>query len=73
MLISLIFYRKKLSQPGLFPIKLQDDELQWKLCLDYDVLADKFLLYIDGRSFHQMPTQSEINPKGPQNILNGVI
>ena len=28
---------KKLSQPGLFPLKLQDDELQWKIQLRYDV------------------------------------
>ena len=35
--------------------------------------ADYFLLSINGKSFHQMPTQSETDPKGPQNILKGAI
>ena len=35
--------------------------------------ADHFLLYINGKSFHEMPTQSEVNPEGPQNILTGAI
>ena len=62
-----------MSEPGLFPLRLQDDDLQWKIKLYYDVPSDKFLLTINDKPFHQMPTQSEVNPEGPQNILSGAI
>ena len=35
--------------------------------------ADYFLLHVNGKSFHQMPTQAELNPEGPQNIEGGAI
>ena len=57
----------------MFPLHIQDDELKWKISLGYDLPADLFLLYINGKSFHQMPTQAELNPEGPQNILTGAI
>ena len=57
----------------MFPLQIQDDELKWKISLGYDVPADHFLLFINGKSFHQMPTQAELNPEGPQNILYGAI
>ena len=72
------FYSKKLSTPGVFPIKLQDDELQWKISLGYDVPSDSFNLRINDLHFLQMPYQAEIRLNGPQNIddatitLNGV-
>ena len=28
---------KNLSQAGVFPLRLQDDDLRWKLSLDYNV------------------------------------
>ena len=62
-----------MCQPGLFPLNVQDDDLKWKISLGYDVQGDYFLLYINGKSFHQMPTQAEINPEGSQNILEGAI
>ena len=40
-------YSKKLSQPGIFPLKLQDDELQWNIKLDYDVQSDVLILHIN--------------------------
>ena len=57
----------------MFPLIVQDDDLKWKISLGYDVPADYFLLYINGKSFHQMPTQTELNPEGPQNIEHGAI
>ena len=62
------FYRKKLTHSGLFPVKLQDGELNWKIILNYAVLTDAFLLDINGVSFPEMPLQTEVNPEGPQNI-----
>ena len=62
-----------MSDPTLFLLKLQDSDLQWKIALSYDLHGDKFLLQINEKSFHQMPTQTEINPEGPQNITNGAI
>ena len=67
------FDRKKLTQPGAFPITLQDDELCWKLSLDYNVQTDKFLLFINDEAFEEMPFQAEVAPSGPQNIDQGTI
>ena len=67
------FYSKKLTQSDLFPVKLQDDELNWKITLNYDTETDAFLLHINGVSFLQMPFQSEVNLEGPQNIERGTI
>ena len=64
---------KKLSHPGTFPLKLLDNELQWKLSLDYDVQQDVFMLFINDRAFLEMPFQAEVSPTGPQNIEKGVI
>ena len=47
--------RKKLTQPGVFPIRLQDDELQWKVAMYYDVGTEKFILHINEQPFDQMP------------------
>ena len=46
---------KSLSDPGLFPLRMQDYELGWKLSLDYIVQTDKFLLYINGIAFQSYP------------------
>lgn len=64
---------KKLSQPGMFPINMQDDENQWKFSLDYDVQGDTFILHIDDEPFLGLPYQSELTPTGPENILAGGI
>ena len=64
---------KKLSQSGLFPIRLVNDDLNWKLCLNYDLRNEIFLLQINDIFFLDMPIQSEVNPKGPQNIQFGAI
>ena len=58
-------YRKKLSQPGIFPMQLINDQLSWKLSLDYDFPSDKFLLYINGKAFLELPYQAEVIPTGP--------
>ena len=57
----------------MFPLHIQDDDLQWKISLNYDLQNDKFLLHINDKSFHQMPSQTEVNPEGPQNIDFGAI
>jgi len=49
------FKGKKLNKPGLFPMKLQDAELGWKLALDYDVEGDFFILYINEEAFLGLP------------------
>ena len=41
--------------------------------MNYAALTDVFLLDINGVPFPEMPLQTEVNPKGPQNILGGVI
>ena len=57
----------------MFPVKLQDGELNWKVVLHYDSLTNSFPLQINGIYFLQMPLQSELNPEGPQNIERGAI
>ena len=59
---------KKLSAPGVFPIKLQDDIMQWKLALNYDAENGDFVLYINDIAFHSMPYKASLAPPGPQNI-----
>ena len=62
-----------MSEQGLFPLVLQDEELQWKIILNYDLPSKKFLLAINGEPFLKMPRQYQVNPQGPQNILQGAI
>ena len=71
--IPVHFNSKKLSQPGLFPLKLQDDELDWKISLNYEASSDKMILYINDEPFLDMPFQADVTPKGPMNILSGSI
>ena len=46
---------KKLSQPGVFPVRLQDDEMSWKLSLGYDTEKNIFVLWINDRAFLLLP------------------
>jgi len=64
---------KNLNQPGVFPLKLQDAELGWKLFLNYDVEGDFFILFINEEAFLGLPFQAELAPSGPQNIEKGTI
>ena len=64
---------KNLSQAGVFPLRLQDDDLRWKLSLDYKVPYDTFLLFIDGLAFMNMPLRAVVAPSGAQNIEHGFI
>lgn len=64
---------KKLSQLGAFPLKLQDDVLQWKICVNYDAQANHFILHINDLPFDWMPYQSQVIPTGPMNIKYGKI
>ena len=64
---------KKLNNPALFPLIMQDDELQWKLSLSYTVEEDKFLLFINDIPFLALPFKADITSAGPMNIENGII
>ena len=68
-----VFRGKHLTDPTLFPLKMQDDELAWKLRLNYIVQTDKFALYINEIAFLAYPYQAEITHTGPQNIDSGRI
>ena len=59
---------KKLSAPGTFPIKLQDDVNNWKVSLGYDLLKNTFILHINDVPFLAMPYQASVILRGPQNI-----
>ena len=50
-----------------------ENETQWKIELDYNIMADKFALSINGVPFDQMPYQAEVVSEGPQNIEEGEI
>ena len=52
----------------MFPLKLQDDELKWKLSLSYAVDADKFLLFINDIPFLALPFKADVTSAGPMNI-----
>ena len=52
---------------------MQDDELRWKISLNYDVQTDTFILHINDLPFLGMPYQAEVTPEGPQNIKSGSI
>ena len=65
--------RGKLSQPGLFPLKVQDDELEWKISLNYDLSSENFILLINDEPFDGMPYLAELTFMSPQNIEEGTI
>ena len=52
---------------------LQDDELGWKLAVDYGVEDDKFTLFINGRAFISLPYKASLATPVPQNIEVGII
>ena len=56
---------KNLSSPGIFPIRLQDDVLGWKLSIGYDSPSNVFNLSINDLPFLGMPYQAQVNLKGP--------
>ena len=64
---------KKLSAPGTFPLKLQDNIMQWKLALYYEVESGNFLLIINDKAFLSMPFKASLSPTGPKNIEQGYI
>ena len=64
---------KKLNNPALFPLKLQDDELNWKLSLGYIVEGDKFLLFINDIPFLTLSFKAYVTSTGPINIEYGTI
>ena len=66
-------FSKNLSSPGIFPIRLQDDVLGWKLSIRYDLPTNVFDLNINDLPFSVMPYQAQVILKGPQNIIAGVI
>ena len=57
----------------MFPLKLQDDELNWKLSLSYVVEGDKFLLFINDIPFLALPFKADVTSAGPMNIEGGII
>ena len=67
------FYRKKLTDPGLFPIRLRNDELDWKLFLDYVVEEDKFLLFINDLPYLLLPFKANVSSNVPMHISGGSI
>ena len=54
-------------------MKLQDDELQWKLALNYDVENGNFVLFINNKAFLSMLYKSSLAPPVSQNIETGII
>ena len=52
---------------------MQEDDLQWKILLDYDASTDKINLLINDKPFDDMPYLAEITHKSPQNIEDGTI
>ena len=66
-------FSKNLSSPGIFPIRLQDDVLGWKLSVHYHLPTNVFGLTINDLPFLGMPYQAQLILKGPQNIRGGLI
>ena len=67
------FYSKTLTEPGVFPLVLQDDELGWQLAADYGVEDDKFILFVNGRAFLTLPYKASLDTTVPQSIESGKI
>ena len=57
----------------MFPIVLQDNELQWKLAVEYDAQKEVFILCINGRAFLTLPHKASLATPVPQNIEQGEI
>ena len=54
-------------------MKVQEDELEWKISLNYDVSSGKFILFINDEPFDGMPYLVELTHKSSQNIEYGAI
>ena len=54
-------------------MKVQDDDLHWKISFDYDALTNKFILLINDEPFDGMPYLAELTHHVPQNIEKGEI
>ena len=52
---------------------MKDDELEWKIALNYDASTDKLLLFINDEPFDGMPYLAELTFRSPQNIELGTI
>ena len=57
----------------MLPLRIWDEELEWKISLDYDAEKNAFALSINDDPLLEMPYQAEANPDGPQNIDTGSI
>ena len=64
----MFIFSKNLSSPDIFPIKLQDDVLNWKVSLGYHLPTNAFILHINDVPFLAMPYQASVILEGPQNI-----
>ena len=49
-------------------MKVQDDELEWKISFSYDASTDKFILFVNDKPFDDMPYLAELTHHAPQNI-----
>ena len=54
-------------------MKVQEDELEWKISLNYDVSSGKFILLINDQPFDGLPYLAELTFRNPQNIERGTI
>ena len=52
---------------------LQDDELDWKLAVDYDEWEDQLILSINGRAFLTFAKKAYLSTPVPKNIEKGYI
>ena len=64
-----IFCSKNLTTPDMFPLSLWDEELEWKIQVNYDVTNDTFLLVITDIPFLSMPYQADIILKAPKTLI----
>ena len=54
-------------------MKVQDDELEWKISFSYDASTNKFILFVNDKPFDDMPYLAELTHHVPQNIEKGYI
>ena len=59
---------KKLSDPSVFPIIFQHEELASKFSVGYDFDQSMFTLLVNGEPFLDLPYQAEVILMGPQII-----
>ena len=54
-----------MNESDTLPLEIMDDDLDWKIHLNYDMEAADFLVWINDKKFSRLPFLAEIATTAP--------